>query len=63
MSRNPAPATPLLPTRRAFEPVRYSPLCLACAYLQLVPGRRRTVTVRPAPTPSQDARVRRSAAS
>lgn len=63
MSRNPAPATPLLPTCRAFEPVRYSPLCLACAYLQLVPGRCRPVTVRPTPTPCQAAQVKRSAAS
>jgi hypothetical protein len=63
MSRNQAPATPLLPTRRAFEPVRYSPLCLACAYLQVVPGRRRRVTVRPAAMPSQAAQMRRSTAS
>ena len=63
MSRNPALATPLLPTRRAFEPVRYSQLCLACAYVQLVPGPRRPVTVRPDATSTHAAPVRRRAVS
>ena len=58
-----APASPLLCTRRLFEPARYSQHFLASAYLQILPSPRPRMARATSPGAGLAAAARAAAAS